>query len=101
MQATSGQAQAHQGSRTGVDAIGSFPIMLRQDNTAPPGFGMDGRARHNIYRRFGLGGGRADRTWLRKRLNPHLLLPATLMAIEMPIISLFSQPFGRFTDCNK
>ena len=33
--------------------------------------------------------------------NPHLLLLATLMAIEMPTISLVSQPLGRFTDCNK
>jgi hypothetical protein len=57
MQATSGQVQAHQGIRTEVDAIGSFPIPLRQDNTAPPGFGMDGKARHNIYRRIGLCGG--------------------------------------------
>jgi hypothetical protein len=35
MQATSGQVQDHQGIRTGVDAIGSFPIPPRQDNTAP------------------------------------------------------------------
>jgi hypothetical protein len=35
MQAASGQLQDHQGIRTGVDAIGSFPIPRRQDNTAP------------------------------------------------------------------
>jgi hypothetical protein len=35
------------------------------------------------------------------RLDPHLLLLATLMAIEMPTMSLVSQPLGRFTDCNK
>ena len=42
-----------------------------------------------------------ERTEPLRQLNPHLLLVKTLMAIEMPKISLVSQPFGRFTDCNK
>jgi len=33
--------------------------------------------------------------------DPHLLLLRILMAIEMPTISLVSQPVGRFNDCNR
>jgi len=33
--------------------------------------------------------------------NSHLLLLNTLIKIEMPTISLVSQPLGRFTDCNQ
>ena len=36
-----------------------------------------------------------------RALNLHLGLLRTLMPIEMPIISLVSQPVGRFTDCSR
>ena len=32
--------------------------------------------------------------------NPHLFLLRTFVANEIPIISLVSQPVGRFTDCS-
>jgi hypothetical protein len=50
--------------------------------------------RHGLFRRSGSVREPRGRTC-------HLLLLKTLMAIEMPKISLVSQPLGRFTDCSK
>jgi hypothetical protein len=63
MQATSGQLQDHQGIRTGVDAIGSFPIPRRQDNTVPVGL-CAARFANTLFagsKHLEKGGGVADR----------------------------------------